>query len=319
MTFYKEFQSLADRADFLHPLAPGSHGVGGYARIPMAMGTDIQANSATKFSSLRHTRHPLAPNAKGIEPDVAQKMAKVYAYGPEDVPKTMRKKGWIVAAQLIEKWLNGPATVISDAAREGKIPASTYGYYSTGVVTMQWLQSFPRGREGLTLLKASISSDKAKVSILSKVQKNNPGVILNSSSTFKIDNSLLDVVALHDSWQYQYVSLGSVRDDLDGLTAALGRYSIMAAIRKADVHKGVIHVTEVGIYIRDVFDFSGWQPLGCWTDTDVHATSGPEPYCTPMSNDKFEEYRIVNGKGQDFIIFSDILVEKTDIKVNLPK
>ena len=78
-------------------------------------------------------------------------------------------------------------------------------------------------------------------------------------------------------------------------------------------------MTEVGVYIRDSFDFEGNQPLGCWSDGQpmmfspvlLPGTAGgmvfvPELMLTPVGNRDFREWRQRTGKGGDFLVFSDV-------------
>jgi hypothetical protein len=181
---------------------------------------------------------------------------------------------------------------------------------------MAWVQEFARAGRGISALKGKLVKENTHESIINIIKKNHPGVLIDEGIHLKIDNSLLDVVELHTNWQFQYEQVGSQTDSLDELTAALGRFTLMAALRKAELRKGVIHLTEIGIYVKDIFDFSGWQPLGCWTDSDVYRF-GISPFCSSMSNDVFNSYRLRNNKGMDFLIFSDVLVQsvKLDIKI----
>lgn len=317
MSSFKFFQTPDDNSTFLHPLAPGSHGIGGYGRVPGSWGTKGTFSDATgKFAELKDVSDPFSPAMHNRGSENIHKIEKTFAYGPEDVPKTMRKKGWNVAASLIEYWLNGNEKVMPESVRKGKTTAREYGAVNTGTVTMAWLQGFARARISIAELKAKLASKEAKEVIKGKLIKNYPGISINEKTTLRIDNSQLDVVDLHTNWQFQFQESGSQLDQLDELTAALGRFSVMAAIRKASLKDRVLTVSEVGFYVKDIFDFSGWQPLGCWTDQDVTYT-GLTRYCTHMSNDVFGEYRIKTGKGMDFIVFSDILAVETSIEVKI--
>jgi hypothetical protein len=54
-------------------------------------------------------------------------------------------------------------------------------------------------------------------------------------------------------------------------------------------------VDEVGVYVKDSFDFEGDQFLGFWGYRD-----------TPYNNSDFREWRMANHAGGDFLVFSDI-------------
>ena len=261
MSSFKFYQTPDDNSMFLHPLAPGAHGVGGYCRAPGSFGNHNFSNHAEKFGELNKIADPFSPAMKNGGAEEVKKIEEEMAYGPEDAPKTMRNKNWSVAAGLIEYWLHGNAKIMPESVRTGKDTARSYGAISTGIVTMAFVQGFARANTGISLLKGKMDKENTKKSILNVVKKNYPGISLNEKTRLSIDNSLLDVVDLHTNWQFQYEQVGSQFDTLDHLTAALGRFSLMAAIRKAEIKDGVITVNEIGIYVRDVFDFSGSQPF----------------------------------------------------------
>jgi hypothetical protein len=106
---------------------------------------------------------------------------------------------------------------------------------------------------------------------------------------------------------------------------------------KRDAHSGkvTIRTTHAGYYIRDTYDFNGFQFLGAWTtdgilgaiQTPMPATSrGLYSYLVqqlpgPVFNHDFDTYRRFTGRGGDFIIYSDVLWEPVDmtLELDLPK
>ena len=317
MVSFKDFQSNVDGSDFRHPLAPGAHGVSGYCRVPGGYGNHNFSNTANDFGSLKKVADPFSPLMKNGGSEEINKIEGELAYGPQDVPKTMRAKGWVTGALLLEYWLNGHAKIMPEDVANGKISAKKYGAYSTNIVSMEWVQSFPRARAAITQLKSILNTQNAKSEIKNIIIKNFKNSNISEKTILHIDNSLLDVIDLHESWQFQRYRQGSIFETPDALTAALGRFNIMAAIRKADLKNGVVKVLEIGVYIRDVFDFSGGQRLGCWTDTDVYRL-GVTPFCTSLTNNSFNDYRVKTGKGMDFLVFTDIITFDVDISVDFP-
>ena len=97
------------------------------------------------------------------------------------------------------------------------------------------------------------------------------------------------------------------------MTAALGRFAFRVIVagsitpfRTSGTQQYRIMITDVGIYLRDSFDFNGDQFLGFWDDSDnsvsiVNPLSG-----TAVSNKDFRDWRKNHGKGGDFLVFSDI-------------
>lgn len=309
MAYFREFQSLVDSSEFIHPNAPGAHGVLGYCRVPGPLGTHNFSNIADKFGELREIAHPLSPSMINGGVEEINRIAESLAYGPEDVPSTMRKKGWHQGANLLEFWLNGAAKVMTDDAAAGKISADEYGAYSTGIITMEWVESFPRALNAINQLKSILNTPNSRNEIRKIIWNNFTDVLISEKTYLVIDNSHLDLKSLHLKWQFQRFRQGSIFETPDALTAALGRFNVMAAIRKAVIKEGFIYISEVEIYIRDVFDFSGFQLLAFWTDSEVYRV-GVAPFCSMFTNGSFRDYRIRTGRGMDFLVFSDPKLKK---------
>ena len=92
------------------------------------------------------------------------------------------------------------------------------------------------------------------------------------------------------------------------MTAALANFRFYMSVRGAVTASGAsiqIRVEEVGVYLRDSYDFlnDGFraaclctdQPLGEWSDGVGEVT-----------NDSFNNWRRANNRGGDFLIYSDI-------------
>ncbi len=68
-----------------------------------------------------------------------------------------------------------------------------------------------------------------------------------------------------------------------------------------------VTISEVGVYIRDSYDFNGSQFLGFWDDKDNSVSMINPLSGTSVSNDDFHSWRVKTGKGGDFLVFSDLL------------
>ncbi len=120
-----------------------------------------------------------------------------------------------------------------------------------------------------------------------------------------------DVVALdRDSYvQERPVSYGVMNQLFsDELIATLGNFPFRVAVGGQLVPKGSRHTVQIDrvcIYVRKPYTFNDRRPdedelLGRWSDTD-----GPEALLgTNVHNSDFRAYRAAQGKGSDFIIFS---------------
>ncbi len=67
-----------------------------------------------------------------------------------------------------------------------------------------------------------------------------------------------------------------------------------------------VSITEIGIYIRDSFDFNGDQFLGFWDDSDNSVSMLNFLSGTSVSNEDFRDWRTQNRRGGDFLVFSDL-------------
>lgn len=125
--------------------------------------------------------------------------------------------------------------------------------------------------------------------------------------------------------------------DVNQYTAAFGKGLVRAvASGKVIVTDDIAEITinKAGIYFKDSYDFTGRQPLGCWSTKSPYLapTPGsfmveiypgyislvtPPPYYTCVCNESFRNYNLRNGEKKDrgnFRIFSD--PEEYTVKTN---
>lgn len=134
---------------------------------------------------------------------------------------------------------------------------------------------------------------------------------MNSKPSSKTFGRLLMPVEILDAdyVNQRVVSFGIT--DLDDMSAALGNFvfRVVIAGEVAPIAKSTRHrvtITEIGVYIRDSYDFNGSQFLGFWDDKDntvsmVNPLSG-----SSVSNEDFCNWRTKTGNGGDFLVFSDV-------------
>ena len=320
MRHFNFYQSFENSGSWVHPLAPGAQGVIGYCRVPGPWGQDVPSLDLSRRlinSPTCEVPHPFSPDGlKRHSVEEVERARKAADYGPADVPDTMRLRGWDVAADLLEFWLHGSARHMPTLVKQGRAASEHHQPLNDTIVTMKWVQGFSRGRAALKSIRKRLYSRKAKEAIVQRVLQNMPVVLLTDGCRHTFDNGALDAASLHAAWQFQYQEAGSITDPLDGMTAALGRFAVYAAVRKAEIRGRIIWVSEIGIYVRDTFDFSGTQALGCWS-TDGVSRFGWGSHCVSMSNASFEDYRQRTNRGMDFLVYSDVLVEKCLLMVEL--
>jgi hypothetical protein len=100
---------------------------------------------------------------------------------------------------------------------------------------------------------------------------------------------------------------------LNDMVAALGRFHfrvvvaghVEPVVSNRGTHEVVIK--EVGVYVRDSFDFEGFQPLGFWWYSPPYASALERgDVGVPLFNSTYREWRSANGEGGDFLVFSDL-------------
>ena len=115
-----------------------------------------------------------------------------------------------------------------------------------------------------------------------------------------------------------HVNLGTVGDvkTFDDMEAALANFSIYVVPLSFDVApengKFRINLTSVGFHVMDSYDFNGHQYLGFWDETSNTASAYPMASGTEVDNGDFRDWRSANGKGGDFLVYSD--VKEVDIQ-----
>ncbi|SDG75670.1 DUF6402 family protein [Dyella sp. 333MFSha] len=252
----------------------------------------------------------------------------------ESIPRAMRHVGWMVAADLMERWLHSSAWVLPDvwkspdAPDPRTLPASSL---DERIVRMSWAMANPRVRIGMERLREKMANGPAKKLLQRRATKLSWGA-----------NGRADFGSQHDSavqldWKCQsnYEVIGGKLDTMDDLYGALGSAALKVALvgeatRDAQNGKISLRVTHAGFYIRDTYDFNGPQTLGTWTKDGVlnkkqifaNAVMNGLSFqwgipSGHVSNADFEQYRIETGLGGDFVIYSDVYWERTDFVLDL--
>jgi uncharacterized protein DUF6402 len=243
------------------------------------------------------------------------------------IPLIMRSKGWVNGARMLEIWFSRPR--------------SAYPAYTTPDTTTirmdSFVLTFPRARK----LFDKMVSERIWSNRLAKAQietmLRNKGLLAGGQRSFGNFNAS---VALLDKDYINHRAVGGLLD-FDDLRAALGDFDLRVLVSgvvgplpppppKPQPDAGAapaaapaappgfkVEIREVGIYVRDSFDFEGFQYLGAWSDDpmDFSPMPGPvseidvfidAPNYTPVFNLSFRKWRERTGRGGDFLIFSDI-------------
>jgi len=233
----------------------------------------------------------------------------------QNIPQVMRRRGWLNGARLLEVWFSRPPAA-----------APAYGPPDISTIRMDgWALTFQRARTVYDqMIHEHIWSNPAgRVEVAKMLRRKG---LLTTAGQTQIFGTLSDPVPLQDP---DYINQRAVGDyhTFDDMTAALGRFNfrVVVAGTVASVPQlpGAtplagswnVEVEEIGVYVRDSFDFEGNQYLGCWSDDDFIPLMPPsygegyapsEPVCSPVGNRQFREWRSQHGRGGDFLVYSDM-------------
>jgi hypothetical protein len=212
------------------------------------------------------------------------------------IPVIMRSKGWTRGAALMEHWLKG--TPNSDPAK---------GVPDTTTITMPWVLEFSRAAAVYNDMLAQTvwANAAAQKEIAADLSKR--GLLAGQAKAF---GGAYDVVQLDKDYvQERSVLYGMWNQAFsDELIATLGNFPFRIAVGGNIVPKGsqhTIQIDKVWIYVRKPYTFNDRKPgedelLGRWS-----SNAGPEAlFGTNIHNSDFRAWRTANGKGGDFMIFS---------------
>jgi hypothetical protein len=232
-----------------------------------------------------------------------------------NIPKIMQAKGWVKGALLMQYWFDGNATT-----------APAYTLPDTSTITMEWVLRFARAKVVYDqLVTDQIWTNAAAQNQITRMLRKKGLLVAGPARTFDdLSNSTqsqhTDYInfrpftdgGYYGSYYGGYYGYSS--DVMDDLTAALGRF-VFHVVVAGDVQsnqssKGAagfqVTVREVGIYVRDTYDFNGSQPLGFWDDSDNSVSPTNFFSGTYVNNGSFRDWRTANGRGGDYLIFTDI-------------
>jgi hypothetical protein len=227
------------------------------------------------------------------------------------IPRIMRRQGWLNGARLLDQWFSRSRAV-----------APAYSSSDTTTIRMDaWVLTFPRAREVYDrLVRERIWSNPAARPVVTAMLRRK-GLLGVSPRSF---GRLTDPVPSQDPDYVNQRPAGGYTH-FDDMAAALGNFNLRVVVAGtvAPVGPGLfghqVQITEVGVYVRDSFDFEGDQYLGCWSDDpdgffpfmppDPGAGMGfsfQPPLFSPVGNRDFRAWRDRTGRGGDFLVFSDL-------------
>lgn len=204
---------------------------------------------------------------------------------------------WTEGATFLDRWFGSAATI-----------KPFYGAADTVTVNMDWVLSFKRARAVYDeMVSQKVWANEAARGRLATILKRQ-GRLGRPGRAWFGDINLLVPKVHSDQVNFRYVT--SPASPIDGLSAGLGDFALFAAV--AGEHellsngKTKVYVHQVGIYVRDSFDFEGHQFLGYWNESK-NSVSGLNPLSgTMVTNGDFRDWRKASGKGGDFLIYSNM-------------
>lgn len=227
----------------------------------------------------------------------------------------------IPAIMRANKWANGAALMDSWFARKVAIKPK-YGLPDTTTITMKWVLGFNRARTIYdTLMKERIWQNEAARREIGRMLAAKKLVTPKASFVRTFGN--LDLPApQQDAVYINQRAMTEMSSDSDDLNAALARFAfnvvVAGEVRSAETAGYQVTVREVGVYVKDSYDFEGDQFLGYW-DADDNAMSMLNPFSgTRIDNAAFRAWRVANSMGGDFQVYTDVkrtVLAKPDVFV----
>ena len=174
-----------------------------------------------------------------------------------NIPAIMRSKGWANGARLQDIWFSRPSAI-----------APAYGAADTATIKMDsWVMKFDRARIVYEKLIADRfwANPAAQEQLTLVLQRKS--LLTRTAMTF---GSLTDTADAQDADAINYRVVGFSLGDLDDMSAALGNF-VFKVVAYGEVRPGSsgdyqVTISQVGVYVRDSFDFNGDQFLGFWDE-----------------------------------------------------
>lgn len=277
-----------------HPNAPGGGGGGGIFTQagPLGISDDV-------YSRLPH---PDSPAARYLTPEKIAKVARQQdtAFTIESIPRIMTSNKWDKAAALMNSWFK----------RSDKT-APDYDSPDSTTITMAWVLGFKRAKDVYEkLIEEKIWVNQPAKNEIANMLKKNGLIMPNTCFNRRFGDLSLSTSQLDkDAINFRVVGMSII--NLDDMDAALGNFTFKIAIAgnlssDEKLGKYKVEISEVGVYVRDSYDFNGDQNLGYWDSSDNSVSMFNSFSGTKVTNKHFRDWRAQNKKGGDFLVFSDI-------------
>lgn len=215
----------------------------------------------------------------------------------KNIPRIMRANRMPIGAKLMDGWFMRPTAT-----------APKYGTVDTTTVTMNWALGFLRAKavyDGIVNGKVWVNNAAQRVIEKKLKEKGLLGPMPQNFGDLSKSPPLLDAEQINQ----RAVGMSGMTESLDDMDAALGNFVFQVVAAGTVSPKGsghLVEIKEVGVYIRDSYDFNGDQYLGCWDESDDTVSRNPLAFGDTVDNSDFRDWRTANGMGGDYMIYSDL-------------
>ncbi|MBI3897430.1 MAG: hypothetical protein HY308_03930 [Gammaproteobacteria bacterium] len=260
-----------------------------------------------------------------------EKSEKVRLFRITDIPDVMEKRlGWTVGAKLMRRWFANPSFAMSRDVKKNDVDARSLSAFQIDerIVTMEWALRFSRVSGAYLQLLNGWRTPAGLALLRDRIDRSPKGKI-----GWRFGDLSQPGKALDQTCQVNFMELGNLSDPLDDFFGGIARASLKIAVSGVvtplKLGRYSIAVDEVGLYLRDTYDFNDdsydliSQPLGYWgfqgvqrgvklrwdiEIDEVYANKDdvPADRVYAVQNEDFRHYRNKYGKGGDFVIYSDV-------------
>jgi hypothetical protein len=265
-------------------------------------------------------------------PSPAKKSAaQVRVFRITDIPDVMQQKlGWPVAAQLMRRWFKGAARTMTKAEKLGDVDPRglSLAMLDETSVPMRWVLGFMRARLARDRLIETWRTPQGLALLGARVKAQAPVTLPKGQASWRFGDLAQPGKILDKTCQVNRLEFGSMGDPLDDFYGAMGKallkIAVSGMVTPQKTGKNKIAIDEVGIYLRDTYDFNDGlisQPLGYWgfngvqrglqlrwdieiDETYADAGAVPDDRVYAVQNEDFRRYRDKYRRGGDFIICS---------------
>jgi hypothetical protein len=132
-----------------------------------------------------------------------------------------------------------------------------------------------------------------------------------------------EMMPLFEKFYFKYVEFDNdgIYAPLDDLTGTVGpcviHFTAIGTLEYVNDQKTIATITELGVYIRDNFDFVGKGRLGFWSKEDSDVTKFGGKSYKYIENEDYRNYSKATGFGMNFYTYSTMKVFKPNYKFDL--